>query len=119
MPIIARAHSTSCSNCGLPEAHLAVQVRRKAEGRYGRETCITESFCGQECVMQTAFLRLERRSIKGTITRFLNGRPIRYAEFRQIVLSAASGHRPITTSHLIVASTQKEDSNVTTSGSKQ
>ncbi len=95
MSIVAHLHSTSCSNYGLPEAHFAVRVRQRAENRYQRETYLTLMFCTLECAAQTMFLRLETRTTRETVTRFFAGRPIRYAEFRRLVVLPQAGEASV------------------------
>lgn len=74
-----------CYNCGSPDVKFKAKIRLCAENAFRRSSSRTLSFCNQGCARQTMFLQLETRSTRDTVTRFMGGHPITYAEFRKRV----------------------------------
>jgi hypothetical protein len=74
----------ACVNCGLP-GRVRAKVKLKAENSFRRDSVKTLVFCGQECAIQTAFLQLKTVSTRESITRYLAGKPITLAQFRELV----------------------------------
>jgi hypothetical protein len=81
----------NCENCGLPDDCTArlgcfVVLRLRPENQFCREQRRKVWCCSEECARQAAFLQLETRSSRDTITRLLGGKPISYQEFRRLPL---------------------------------
>jgi hypothetical protein len=74
-----------CFTCGLPDATVKAKVRLRRENAYRRDSRRTLPFCNSECARQAMFLQLEVRSTRDSVTRFMGGSPINYAEFSERV----------------------------------
>jgi hypothetical protein len=93
----------NCENCGLPDDCTTrlgcfVVLRLRPENQFCREQRRKVWCCSDECARQAAFLQLETRSTRETITRLLGGKPISYREFRRLPLEIvkARSERPET-----------------------
>jgi hypothetical protein len=80
-----------CYSCGLPDVSFKAKIRLRAENSFRRGSNRTLPFCNEECARQTMFVQLETRSTRETVTRFMGGYPITYAEFRKRVAVEAVG----------------------------
>ena len=81
----AEMSGTSCANCGLPNAQVAVPIQLKPENGY-RRISRKLFFCSDQCALQMAFLQLPARITAESITRYFRNQPIRFADFRKISL---------------------------------
>ena len=66
-------------------------LRVRPTKNFVRETRRKVWCCSRECAYQAAFLQLETRSTRDTITRLLGGKPITYQQFRRLPLEIFEG----------------------------
>jgi hypothetical protein len=74
-----------CENRALPDARIRARIRLRDGNAFKADSRKTFVFCCETCGLQTAFLQLETSSTRDSITRFLAGKAVSFAQFCQLV----------------------------------
>ena len=85
------AQAETCFDCGLPSdcterRGCCIVLRVRPENGFRREQHRRVWCCSEECARHAAFLQLEARSTRDTITRLFGGKSISYSEFLRLPL---------------------------------